>query len=341
MQFLRLALRTVYNTVIAHARTWHCWPWAIGVAIRRAFKQQQRSDLGFFGSFFAKKEQDAIHFLYTGASDAILLQSGSKFALVDCAEDTDYPAAKPHLAVPGYEDYVVDYVKRVAGGKLEFILATHAHSDHIGGFDTLINDPDITIGCAYVKPYNNDSMHAYERDYWDNVECTQHMLDALAARDVPVVYNIPAEPFMLGNLQCTIINAHHHQRRDENANSLGLLVECSGQRVLLAADINNIYGDEQRMAPQISRIDLLQAAHHGYDGSTTLPWLLHLRPRAIVFTNDMRRVYPTLKLRAKLCAGSRLMATGQHGGVAAVFGDDELTYHAIGEFVESKPPQAY
>ena len=28
---------------------------------------------------------------------------------------------------------------------LDFILGTHAHSDHIGGFDTVINHPDITV----------------------------------------------------------------------------------------------------------------------------------------------------------------------------------------------------
>jgi beta-lactamase superfamily II metal-dependent hydrolase len=281
------------------------------------------------------------HFLYTGASDAILLQSGGKFALVDCAEDSHYPAAKPYLAVPGWEGYVVDYVKRVAGGKLEFVVATHTHSDHIGGFDTLINDPDITVKRAYVKRYHNATMHRYEHYYWDNDECYVQLLDACAARNVPVVQDLPAEPIMLGNLQCSIINGEHRHRRDENANSLGLLVECRGQRAVLASDINNVYGDEQRMAQQIGRVDLLQAAHHGYDGSTTLPWLLHLRPRAIVFTNDMRRVYATLKLRAKLCAGSRLIATGQHGGVVAQFGEDDISFHAIGERTEPTPAQKY
>ncbi|MCL2446751.1 MAG: MBL fold metallo-hydrolase [Oscillospiraceae bacterium] len=344
MQLLSLALRTVYNTVWAHMRTWHDWPWAIGAALKRIFIQPSRSDESFFGSFFSKKEHatcDAIHFLYTGASDAILLQSGGKFALVDCAEDSHYPAAKSHLAVPGWEDYVVDYVKRVAGGKLEFILATHTHSDHIGGFDTLINDQDIFIECAYVKRYDNAAMHAYERDYWDNEECYTQMLDACAARNIPVIHDLPAESFMLGELQCTIINGEQRRRRDENANSLGLLIECRGQRALLASDINNIYGDEQRMAPQIGRVNLLQAAHHGYDGSTTLPWLLHLRPHTILFTNNMRRVYPTLKLRAKLCANSRFIATGTHGGVVAQFGQHDITYHAIGETTQPRDAQGY
>lgn len=345
MQVLSLALLTAYNTVCAHMRTWHYWPWAIAVAIRRLFDRPARSCETVLDSFFAKKEHaslDAIHFLYTGASDAILLQSQGKFALVDCAEDTHYPAQKPHLALPGWEDYVVDYVKRVAGGKLEFILATHTHSDHIGGFDSLIHDPDISIARAYVKRYDNTNMHPYERDYWDNQACYTQLLEACAARNVPVIQDdFSAAPFALGKLQCSIINGEQRWRRDENANSLGLLVQCHGQRALLTGDINNIYGDEQRMAAQIGRVNLLQAAHHGYDGSTTLPWLLHLRPQTIVFTNDMRRVYPTLKLRAKVCANSRFIATGQHGGVVAQFNEEGITFHAIGETTQPKPAQEY
>ena len=55
-----------------------------------------------------------IHFLSTGSSDAILLESDGHFALVDCAE-------------AGYKDYVLGCVKRTAAGTdgkvtLDFVL---------------------------------------------------------------------------------------------------------------------------------------------------------------------------------------------------------------------------
>lgn len=93
---------------------------------------------------------DKIHFLDTGSSDAILLESEGKFAMVDCGEDSDNPRGLPELDLEGYENKIVEYVKKTAGdenGKvtLEFVIGTHAHSDHLGGFDTLISDPDITV----------------------------------------------------------------------------------------------------------------------------------------------------------------------------------------------------
>ena len=51
---------------------------------------------------------DKIHFLDTGSSDAILLESDGKFALVDAGEDADNPRGFEDLDLKGYEDKVVD-----------------------------------------------------------------------------------------------------------------------------------------------------------------------------------------------------------------------------------------
>ena len=40
---------------------------------------------------------DKIHFLDTGHSDCIILESDGRFAMIDAAEDSDFPADKPHL----------------------------------------------------------------------------------------------------------------------------------------------------------------------------------------------------------------------------------------------------
>lgn len=116
-----------------------------------------------------------IHFLNTGHSDCIILESQGKIAMIDSAEDTDFPADKPHLNLKGYEDVVVKYLLdhfKSDDGKvhIEFVLGTHAHSDHIGGFDTVINHPDITVKTAYLKPYREENICLYERKRWDNVE---------------------------------------------------------------------------------------------------------------------------------------------------------------------------
>ena len=105
---------------------------------------------------------DRIHFLNVNNSDAILLESNGKFALIDSGEGDHNP--RRYIDYEGNEEAVIKYLKKVAAdenGKvvLEFVLGTHNHYDHIGAFETIINDPDITAVKAYFKPLDPNSAH--------------------------------------------------------------------------------------------------------------------------------------------------------------------------------------
>jgi beta-lactamase superfamily II metal-dependent hydrolase len=278
----------------------------------------------------------AIHFLNTSGGDAILLESGGLFAMIDAAEDSDNLKDDPDLAYDGFELYVLDYVKRVTGGRLDFILGTHAHSDHIGGFDTLLLDPEIAVGRAYLKRYDPAYKKGYEQG-WDNQEVYDQMVDALAARGVPLIQSMPEAPFALGGFQITIFNGGYDAdpskgSGDENDNSMGVLVEYGGQRAFLAGDINNLGGDETRLAPLVGRVDLLKAPHHGHEGSSTAKFLSALRPRTVVVTTGPGGGNVTVLRRYDKVGTERILCTGDFGGVAAVFGAGGIDYYAVGEY---------
>ena len=119
--------------------------------------------------------RDCIHFLSTGSSDAILLESDGHFAMVDAGEDTDNPRGFPGLELPGFEQEVLAYLKAHAAnadGKvhLDFVLGTHSHSDHLGGFDTILADPDVIVDKAYLKKYDASKIRENEIAEWDNQE---------------------------------------------------------------------------------------------------------------------------------------------------------------------------
>ena len=278
---------------------------------------------------------DRIHFLKTGTSDAILLESDGRFALVDAGEDTDNPRGFDWLQLTGYEEAVVSYLKTHAAdetGKvhLEFIVGTHAHSDHIGGFDTVILDPDITVGRAYLKPYDSSTVNEYEIEQWDNQEVYDQMVAALAARDVPVV--VPdGEPFAFGNFTVTLLNTDDPEtteRVGENDHSLGVLLEKNGTKVFLAGDIDDYTGDETRLAPVIGRVDLLKVGHHSYSGSSSKGFIKTLRPKAAVITNNKESAdRNTIAKIVQICRHKNVYITGAENGVLAVVGDNgEISY---------------
>ena len=127
---------------------------------------------------------DRIHFLNTANSDAILIESNGRFALIDAGEGNNNPRRK--TAYKGYEDEVRAYIKQVAAdgsgtARLDFILGTHCHYDHIGAFHAIITDPDIKIDKAYFKQLNPRTDKDYEIERWKIGETYSQILSDLEA----------------------------------------------------------------------------------------------------------------------------------------------------------------
>ena len=271
-----------------------------------------------------------IHFLNTGHSDCIILESNGLIAMIDAAEDNDYPIDKPHLNYRGYEDEVVDYLLRNFSdnnGKvnIEFVLGTHAHSDHIGGFDTVINHKDINVKKAYLKPYNEEDVFIYERVRWDNKEVYSQMLDAIKANGVELIEEFDNERISLGDFTVTFYNGKYRKKFikfGENVNSVVTLVEAYGKRVLLAGDLNNKAFDEIKLAKKIGKVDLLKVGHHGYSFSTSLFWVKNLCPDYAVICNWEKRIYRDVKWKLKHVSHSEIIATADVNGVVVELKDD-------------------
>ena len=273
--------------------------------------------------------RDCIHFLSTGSSDAILLESDGHFAMVDAGEDTDNPRGFPGLELPGFEQEVLAYLKQHAAdetGKvhLDFVLGTHSHSDHLGGFDTIIADPDVTVDVAYLKKYDASKIRDSEIVEWDNQEVYDQMVAALQAKNVPIVAEPSDQPFRFGNLTLTMVNTVDpvsNKKVGENDESLCLLVEKNGTRVFLAADLDNYSGDEKRLAPQIGKVDLLKVGHHSYSGSSSAGFIRTLSPKTCVITNWFASMDRGTLARIERICQPAFYNTGKEAGVLAVLGD--------------------
>lgn len=285
-----------------------------------------------FQSFqMSSKTGDRLYFLNTGSADAILIESDGKFALVDGAEDSDNPRNFPGLVYEGTEKQVVNAIKRIAGdenGKavLEFVLGTHAHSDHLGGLDTVISDDNITTKQVFVKSYDESKINEHEVTEWDNIQVYQQLIKSCEEKNVTVTNDIPKDSFKFGNFNITFHNiedADVDTPIGENENSLGVLVEKDGVKAFLAGDINNHDGDETRLANELGEVDLLKVGHHGYEGSTSENFAVKLNADIAILTNTIHGMHKPV-LRALNKADTSIYATKENAGIVAEFNSNEL-----------------
>ena len=144
-----------------------------------------------------------IHFINTkgaSGSDAILLESNGHYALIDMGEDYDFPDGSDER-YPYREgdntDYrnvmterVMRHLKNVGVETLDFILITHAHSDHIGNADELMEN--FNVNKVYMKRYSDSRITNKDR-LWDSQYDYDKVLAVANQKGIPVIQDISKE----------------------------------------------------------------------------------------------------------------------------------------------------
>lgn len=201
-----------------------------------------------------------IHFLNTGNSDCILIK-GEKNILIDGADNND-------------ENIITSYLKKEGIDKIDYMIATHNHRDHLGSLDRVIKDFEVSD----VLVSNGKSEI---KEYYD-------FINAMNSKNI--VPRIPneEEKIVLGeNSYLKIYNT----KGGEYTNDESLItLYCNGNdKFLFAADAELI--TERRVIDKMEKVDLLKVGHHGSSSSTGEEFLDKLNPKFAVITDSENNVY--------------------------------------------------
>lgn len=270
---------------------------------------------------------DRIHFLNTANSDAIIIESNGKYAMIDAGEGNNNPRRKTDYK--GYESEVIEYIKKICRKEngevyLDMILGTHCHYDHIGCYHAIITDNEIGIGKAYFKEFNPEIAKDYETESWKIDEIYNQIISDLKARNIEIVQNIP-KAITFGDFMLDFYNTvtpSELSGKGENASSIGIRVKKGDKTAFLAADITKSCGLEDLLGEQIGDVDLLKIGHHGYFGSSSQDFLDNLRPEIAIVTNQLGKIYPNVKWNLVMHAKLPVYATYDNNGIIASFIDD-------------------
>ena len=263
--------------------------------------------LSWYGNVQAQESSgNKIHFInvHEGGSDAIILESNGHFAMVDTGEDYDFPDGSDSRYPwrsginTSYKHVLTDRVfrrlKELGVQKLDFILVTHTHSDHIGNVDELLST--YPVGRVYLKKYSDSRITKPER-LWDNLYGYEKTLQTAAEKGVPVVENITKEEahFRFGDMDIQLYNYENETDSsgelkkiwDDNSNSLISVVRVNGKKIFLGGDLDNVHGAEDKYGPLIGKVDLMKFNHHlDTKNSNTKNFVRNLSPEIIVQTSS-------------------------------------------------------
>ena len=225
-----------------------------------------------------------IHFIsLDSTTDAILLESNGHFGMVDSGEDWDYPDGEIYPLRDGvtrgigYEQQVIHYLKSVGVEKLDFYIATHAHSDHIGSGDEILDS--FPTERLYIKQYDDSYIidahgkdpedpyyheGANEARLWDNQYVYDQIIEA-AHRNGTQIINMDLEEnkhnasISLGDMSIQLMNLDRRIDEsgtvvpvvDENDNCIVTKVTAYGKTALLTADMDPTEGDTAKVAQEL------------------------------------------------------------------------------------------
>jgi competence protein ComEC len=175
------------------------------------------------------------------------------------------------------EDVVSPYLWSRSLERLDVVVLTHAHGDHIGGLARAVEN---------FRP----------RELWVGINPETPELDQLyavaEANGVSVRRHTTGDEFEWGGTRVRVLAPPpdwHPKAKPMNDDSLALLLSFGDTRVLLAGDLERKM--EKFVAAESPQADLLKVAHHGSATSTTPELLSAVQPRFALISVGSRNSF--------------------------------------------------
>ncbi len=200
----------------------------------------------------------SVHFIDVGQGDSILIKSGGENILIDAGEAE-------------YGDTVVAYLKSENVDKLDYVIATHPHSDHIGGLAEVISGFDVE---NVIAPKVSSDMTPSSVVY-------KNFLTAVKEKGLTITTAKPGNKYTIGECEL-LITGPCDDYDDLNNYSVVTKLTHKNNTFLFTGDAEKKSENDMLDKGFDFDADVLKLGHHGSSTSSGKKFLKAVTPEYAV-----------------------------------------------------------
>lgn len=239
---------------------------------------------------FVAQEDLLIDFIDVGQADSILIRDQDTVMLIDAGTNEA-------------GETVVSYLENLGITKIDYLIGTHPHEDHIGGLDDVINN--FEIGQIYM-PQIETTTKTFE-----------DVLEAIENKNLTVTSPSKGDEIELSQAVATFMTEPIFDEDNLNLSSLVIRLEFGNNSFLFMGDAE----EENEESISWPKTDVLKVGHHGSSTSSSESFLEQVQPQYAIIMAGKDNSYglPTQETLNKLSSiGSQIYRTDEDGTIQLI-----------------------